>query len=154
MGMQLSWLERRTVNPCLSWVRIPPSPPISWIFVICVLSPKKMKITRGFSIPFLVNISGCNMGDWRNWQTRMTQDHMPSVRVRVPYPPPIGMILPRPRVSTYCFPKGAARTTAPDMGSQLQLGEHLPCKQGVTGSNPVGSTIDLGFSQHSTRVFK
>src|SRR5207253_371534 len=28
----------------------------------------------------------------------------------------------------------------PKLGAVAQLGEHLLCKQGVTGSNPVGST--------------
>ena len=32
----------------------------------------------------------------------------------------------------------------PDHGGVAQLGEHLPCKQGVRGSNPLISTSDLG----------
>ena len=30
----------------------------------------------------------------------------------------------------------------PDYGGVAQLGEHLPCKQGVMGSNPIISTKD------------
>ena len=30
----------------------------------------------------------------------------------------------------------------PDYGGVAQLGEHLPCKQGVMGSNPIISTME------------
>ena len=36
---------------------------------------------------------------------------------------------------------GRHRSTAPGHGALAQLGEHLLCKQGVTGSIPVSSTI-------------
>ena len=35
-------------------------------------------------------------------------------------------------------------------GGVAQLGEHLPCKQGVKGSNPSISTVD---SQESTHLY-
>ena len=35
-------------------------------------------------------------------------------------------------------------------GGVAQLGEHLPCKQGVMGSNPIISTMRYGTSQKRT----
>ena len=34
------------------------------------------------------------------------------------------------------------RTVCESYGGVAQLGEHLPCKQGVRGSNPLTSTIN------------
>ena len=35
-------------------------------------------------------------------------------------------------------------------GGVAQLGEHLPCKQGVMGSNPIISTMRYGTGQKRT----
>ena len=35
-------------------------------------------------------------------------------------------------------------------GGVAQLGEHLPCKQGVMGSNPIISTMRYKISQRDT----
>ena len=39
-------------------------------------------------------------------------------------------------------------------GELAQLGEHLPCTQGVAGSNPVFSTIVFGTAGSSLRIRK
>ena len=36
--------------------------------------------------------------------------------------------------------KKTEKKAIPDYGGVAQLGEHLPCKQGVMGSNPIIST--------------
>ena len=41
-------------------------------------------------------------------------------------------------------------TTNHYYGGVAQLGEHLPCKQGVMGSNPIISTMRYGTSQKRT----
>ena len=39
------------------------------------------------------------------------------------------------------------KTTNQLFGGVAQLGEHLPCKQGVMGSNPIISTTDTKVSE-------
>ena len=39
-------------------------------------------------------------------------------------------------------------------GGVAQLGEHLPCKQGVMGSNPIISTTDTKVSERKTGAGK
>ena len=41
--------------------------------------------------------------------------------------------------------KKGEETTKPFNGGVAQLGEHLPCKQGVMGSNPIISTMRYGI---------
>ena len=40
----------------------------------------------------------------------------------------------------------------PDYGGIAQLGEHLPCKQGVKGSNPFISTIAMSNAYSGRRA--
>ena len=44
----------------------------------------------------------------------------------------------------FCCSILSERARAHAQGGVAQLGEHLPCKQGVMGSNPIISTIKLG----------
>ena len=39
-----------------------------------------------------------------------------------------------------------------NFGGVAQLGEHLPCKQGVMGSNPIISTSEQQFAQCSLKT--
>ena len=64
------------------------------------------------------------------------------MRVRVSHPPPYAQIAQsveqgteNPRVGGSIPPLGTTK------GRIAQLGEHLPYKQGVTGSSPVATTI-------------
>ena len=42
------------------------------------------------------------------------------------------------------FPKGKLEIITTNLyGGVAQLGEHLPCKQGVMGSNPIISTMEI-----------
>ena len=58
------------------------------------------------------------------------------------------VLIPNTMVKTYTA-DGTMLETAwesrwvPDHGGVAQLGEHLPCKQGVRGSNPLISTVSL-----------
>ena len=93
MGMQLSWLERRTVNPCLSWVRIPPSPP--FVSDSCsglgVTTRFKHTVSRKYkrvwSATTMVAISGCRRigiaARFRPWCRK-------ALEVRVLLPGPYG----------------------------------------------------------------
>ena len=49
-------------------------------------------------------------------------------------------------------PRGALRKKQPAVlyGGVAQLGEHLPCKQGVMGSNPIISTKAETIRAHSS----
>ena len=53
----------------------------------------------------------------------------------------------RSTVEAKCFDLGCSifsdREKTPRNGGVAQLGEHLPCKQGVMGSNPIISTSRL-----------
>ena len=42
------------------------------------------------------------------------------------------------------------RTVCESYGGVAQLGEHLPCKQGVRGSNPLTSTINSRKREEGT----
>ena len=44
------------------------------------------------------------------------------------------------------------KTTTIQNGGVAQLGEHLPCKQGVMGSNPIISTKDKSPEEPSEKV--
>ena len=41
---------------------------------------------------------------------------------------------------------GTVKNNIPKYGGVAQLGEHLPCKQGVMGSNPIISTRSESFT--------
>ena len=45
------------------------------------------------------------------------------------------------------YVKNEGIMSANSYGGVAQLGEHLPCKQGVMGSNPIISTMIYGISQ-------
>ena len=77
---------------------------------------------------------------------------MVDVQKTKPFPVPmrIGVtpvLIPNTMVKTYTA-DGTMLETAwesrwvPDHGGVAQLGEHLPCKQGVRGSNPLISTVE------------
>ena len=48
------------------------------------------------------------------------------------------------------FLREDGETAIPNYGGVAQLGEHLPCKQGVMGSNPIISTMRYGIGQKRT----
>ena len=52
-----------------------------------------------------------------------------------PFPKPEKRRKPKPNNSAFCIQHSAL-----NYGGVAQLGEHLPCKQGVMGSNPIIST--------------
>ena len=51
----------------------------------------------------------------------------------------------KPNKSAICIQQSAF-----NYGGVAQLGEHLPCKQGVMGSNPIISTMRYGIGQKRT----
>ena len=54
-----------------------------------------------------------------------------------------------PTSSTNYYKNG--ETAKPIYGGVAQLGEHLPCKQGVMGSNPIISTSPEGRAANQER---
>ena len=66
------------------------------------------------------------------------------------------VLIPNTMVKTYTA-DGTMLETAwesrwvPDHGGVAQLGEHLPCKQGVRGSNPLISTVERNEGMNSLR---
>ena len=90
------------------------------------------------SAPYLLNIA-----EWSSWQLVGLITRRSQVQVLSPQPfKYYGSLVKRSRhrpftaVTGVRFPYGS-----PIPGTIAQLGEHLPYKQGVTGSSPVSPTI-------------
>ena len=83
-----------------------------------------------------------NIAGWSSWQLVGLITRRSQVRVLPPQPNKYGPLVKRSRhrpftaVTGVRFPYGS-----PIPGTIAQLGEHLPYKQGVTGSSPVSPTI-------------
>ena len=95
--------------------------------------------SRTGSIPVFGTIF--NIAEWSSWQLVGLITRRSQVRVLPPQPNKYGPLVKRSRhrpftaVTGVRFPYGS-----PIPGTIAQLGEHLPYKQGVTGSSPVSPT--------------